>query len=343
MRIESAYFEITNLCNLNCATCYNRSGLNHVRRELSFAHLQQILQRLSSEFDCHSFAFAGGEPLLYSELPALFSYIRAHSEFQFSFVTNGIKHDPDFLTLVHTYPDRIKVQVSLDGSCETVNALTRGDGSFARTLSFINQLAVENFHPTIKMVISQNNIQDVEAFYQLALEHGGIPSFAFVSNSGNASTDWNSMQVTPRQKVQVLKLLDRLNEANPKYPTVLPHSGSVCTLSDPTQAVSALIKNDGSLSPCQLLYDDRYFAGNILTDPTEVIVQNIQNLQALAQKRLTADFGCSRCALQGSCPRGCLANALTLCGDPMGDDGDCLTRKLEFFDYGLPKERSISK
>ena len=34
MRISKAYIEITNRCNLNCTTCYNRSGLNTVTREI---------------------------------------------------------------------------------------------------------------------------------------------------------------------------------------------------------------------------------------------------------------------------------------------------------------------
>ena len=34
MKVKTVYVEITNQCNLNCRTCYNRSGLNRERREL---------------------------------------------------------------------------------------------------------------------------------------------------------------------------------------------------------------------------------------------------------------------------------------------------------------------
>lgn len=35
MRIRTAYIEITNQCNFDCATCYNRSGQNLETLELS--------------------------------------------------------------------------------------------------------------------------------------------------------------------------------------------------------------------------------------------------------------------------------------------------------------------
>ena len=43
MIVKTLYIEITNLCNLNCATCYNRSGLNCEREEISAAALEQMI------------------------------------------------------------------------------------------------------------------------------------------------------------------------------------------------------------------------------------------------------------------------------------------------------------
>ena len=46
MKVDAAYLEITNRCNLNCATCYNRSGLNREIRELKFEDLLACIRRL---------------------------------------------------------------------------------------------------------------------------------------------------------------------------------------------------------------------------------------------------------------------------------------------------------
>ena len=335
MQVMSAYFEITNLCNLNCITCYNRSGLNHCRKELSVVQLSQIINRLSTEFNCTTFSFAGGEPLLHSELEALLTYTQSHPEFHFSFVTNGTIHNEAFFAAIQAKPEQYRVQISLDGSTEEINALTRGKGSFERTLQFIKRLTAFSFRPAIKMVVSQNNLSDIEPFFRLAVNLNCTPVFDFVACNGNASDSWDSINPTPRQKIQVLKLVDRLNKEFPDFQTELPRNNSTCSLSKPTGPVSALIKTDGTIFPCQLLYEEVHACGNILTDSTEFISTKVDQLRQLAITRMTQDYNCKRCPLQHGCARGCFANAYYLTGDSLGDDGNCMTRKLEFFDFDL--------
>ena len=331
----SAYFEITNQCNLNCITCYNRSGLNRLRKELSVAQLTQIIDRLYSEFGCTAFSFAGGEPLLHSELNALLIYTQNHPEFNFSFVTNGTVHNEAFFKAIQTNPDRYRVQISLDGSTEEINALTRGKGSFERTLQFIKRLTDLSFRPAIKMVVSQNNLTDIEPFFRLAVSLNCNPVFDFVACNGNASDSWDSINPTPRQKIHVLKLVDRLNKEFPDFQTELPRNNFTCSLTKLDGPVSALIKTDGTIFPCQMLYEDVHACGNILTGSTEFISAKVDELRQLAIARLTQDYNCKRCPMQHGCARGCFASAYYLTGDSLGDDGNCMTRKLEFFDFDL--------
>ncbi len=333
----SAYFEITNQCNLNCITCYNRSGLNHTRKELSAVQLIQTIERLHREFDCSSFSLAGGEPLLHTQLKEILEYIDQHPEYTFSFVTNGTVHNEAFFAAAQKDPTRFRVQISLDGSSDAINSLTRGSGSFNRTLSFINRLRSLSLVPSIKMVISQNNLSDVEPFFHLAVSLGCPPIYDFVACNGNASDDWDSVGLKPQQKIQVLKLLDRLNQEYPDYATELPRTGTTCALADPANPAAALIRTDGTIFPCQMLYADAHACGNILTDSAEIITAKIQTLQQLAIARLSQDYNCKRCPLQHGCARGCFANAYYLCGDALGDDGNCQTRKLEFFDFDLKR------
>ena len=61
MKVKTVYVEITNQCNLNCRTCYNRSGLNRERRELSAARLEEILQ-VFLPYGLERFLLSGGNP-----------------------------------------------------------------------------------------------------------------------------------------------------------------------------------------------------------------------------------------------------------------------------------------
>ena len=328
----SAYFEITNLCNLNCMTCYNRSGLNRCRKELSVTQISQIIDRLSTEFECTTFSFAGGEPLLHSELDALLAYTQNHPEFKFSFVTNGTVHNETFFKAIQAHPEQY--------SSEEINVLTRGKGSFDRTLQFIKRLTDFSFRPAIKMVVSQNNLSDIEPFFRLAVSLNCAPVFDFVACNGNASDAWDSMNLTPRQKIQVLKLIDRLNQEFPDFQTELPRNNFTCSLTKATGPVSALIQTNGTIFPCQMLYEEIHACGNILTDTTDFIVSKVDQLRQLAITRMTQDYNCKRCPMQHGCARGCFASAYYLTGDSLGDDGNCMTRKLEFFDFDLKAMQS---
>ena len=64
MNVKSVYVETTNICNLNCKTCYNRSGLNKERKEISKAQLEEII-KLFLPFGLSRFLISGGEPALW--------------------------------------------------------------------------------------------------------------------------------------------------------------------------------------------------------------------------------------------------------------------------------------
>ena len=60
MKVATVYIEITNQCNLNCRTCYNRSGLNRQPREISPRQLEENILPLFTWYGCRRFLFSGG-------------------------------------------------------------------------------------------------------------------------------------------------------------------------------------------------------------------------------------------------------------------------------------------
>lgn len=345
MRISTAYFEITNQCNLNCTSCYNRSGLNHERVELTLEHMITIMDKLASCFETRSFAFAGGEPFLHTEIQSLLSYIskavQTHPDYNFSFVTNGTVHNSAFIQLMQDYPQQIHLQISLDGSCEAVNSLTRGPNAFGRAIHLLSQVTTSENRPVVKMVISQNNLTDVEAFYRMVVSAGGRPDFAFINRSGNAEDNWEYKKVSPQEKVRVIQLIEQLNtKFQLEKPAALPRSTNICPLTDTAQPASILIKSDGMLQPCQLLYDSTYSFGNILHDSPEQLEQGMTRLSQQIKQRLHTDYGCYRCLLRENCGKGCPALAVYNHQNLLAEDDDCLTRRLEFLTLELRRHVS---
>ncbi|MBO5306002.1 MAG: radical SAM protein [Clostridia bacterium] len=329
MNIKTVYSEITNRCNLNCATCYNRSGLNKVTREMTLEQIEQILA-FGMRHGARRFLFSGGEPSLHSDFHGLLALLDRRPDLEFGFVTNGTVHDAVWIDFLNSH-DNVTLQVSLDGADEESNRLTRGAGSFARAVEFVKKIHLPTQKPLLKMVISKNNLSRVEDFYRLAVTLGCMPEFAFIYRSGNGSDDWESKAPSAQEKLAVLKLVKRLNEEY-GLDAYLPRCTVRCPFSAGAEQMSVCIKTNGRIQPCQALYGDAYSLGNVFDLCEDELLARTDALVELARARVGTDYGCEKCLLRAGCGKGCMAEAANLFGNPLADDGACLFRKLEFLD-----------
>jgi radical SAM protein with 4Fe4S-binding SPASM domain len=339
MKIKVAYFEITNICNLNCQTCYNRSGLNKQCREISAEQLRESIAVLIP-LGLHRVLISGGEPTLHSKFEDVLDLLNEYPDISFGIVTNGTVHNQKLIDMINA--NKLTLQISLDGSCEKHNAKTRGTGNFQKAVDFAKQIQKKKPEPLLKMVLSQNNIYDAEPFYRLAVSLGFIPEFAFIYKSGNSCDEWDNKALTAQQKLGVIRLLDKLNDEL-KTEALLPLCTDTCPYVKNADEMSVCIKVDGSIQPCQMLYDENYSLGNVFNfDPIE-FEQSVNFFISLANKRIKCDFDCHKCLLRETCGRGCLAAAVNLCGDPFGGDGECGFRKLQFLGYDLKNSLTNAK
>ncbi len=334
MRVKVIYVEITNQCNLNCRTCYNRSGLNKERKEVSKAQLITMIEKFLP-YGLHRVILSGGEPTLHTSFHDVLGLVDQYPNLSFGVVTNGTNPDGKLIEMLNTRKN-LTLQVSLDGSREEQNEKTRGKGNFEKAISFAKQIHNPNSTPLLKMVVSQQNYDDIESFYKLAISLGFLPEFAFIYKSGNGSEQWENKSLSPQQKMKALNLIERLNK---EFDTeaFLPLCSMKCPYVDGTDGLSLCVKTDGSIQPCQTLYDGRYSLGNIFHLDMDSIEKKAQEMAQLAQQRMRCDYGCDRCLLQEECSKGCMAAAVNLHGDPLQNDGDCEYRKLIFVKQSLSK------
>ena len=326
MLIQTAYLEITNRCNLNCSTCFNRSGLSKETKELSAAQIVHIIELLIP-FGLKRVLLSGGEPVLNTDFNKILELTDQYPDLSFGVVTNGTIHHEKLIQYVNTRPN-LTLQISLDGSCEEINAKTRGLGHFQETLAFAQKVHPKHTTPLLKMVVSQNNLTDIEDFCSLTRSLGFLAEFAFINRSGNAADSWENKELTPQQKLQVL---NRVKEINQQYQTdiFLPLCTSSCPLSTESPALSISIKTDGSIQPCQSLYDETFCLGNIFSFDEELFVHRTKALCQLAHTRTTRDYQCHKCLLNSTCGRGCMAEAFYMHQDPLANDEGCAFRKLQ--------------
>lgn len=334
MKFKTIYTEITNRCNLNCSTCYNRSGLNKQTMEISIEQIEDILQ-LCSGYGANRFLFSGGEPSLYSRFHELLELLDSYPQFSFGFVTSGTVHDDVWIDFLNSH-DNVTLQVSLDGATEEANRLTRGENNFERAVEFVKKLHLPTQKPLLKMVVSQNNLYCAEDFYRLAVSLNCVPEFAFIYKSGNGSDGWDRKEISPQQKLSVLRMVRRLNDEY-GLEAFLPKCTIRCPFSVNAEQMSVCIKTNGNIQPCQTLYSDEYCIGNVFDFREMTVLERVEWLISIAKKRLTMDYGCEKCLLRSGCGKGCMAEAVNNFGDPLENDGACLFRKLQFIDTYIKK------
>jgi len=320
--MNSAYIELTTTCNLRCRTCFNSSGERIA--EIPANSLGNIIETLTA-IGVGRFIFAGGEPLLYSSFSEVLRIIETRPDLQFVTSTNGTVPNHNFTRAFHSC-DNLNLQVSLDGSNEKINALTRGAKTFDKVMGFLSHLRTDKKKPRLKMVISKYNLTDVEDFYRLALSLKCIPEFAFVSKLGRAQQNWNDIALTDSEKVGVVKLIDQLNMET-RTGINIPLCASSCPLADNSAERSYYIDVHGDVFPCQTALSDMFKLGNVFSFDKDSFDARFSQVQQLAKTRENVDIGCASCFLGETCKRGCMAEAYFLCGDPLANDGNCGFRK----------------
>lgn len=334
MNVKTVYIEITNRCNLNCQTCYNRSGLNRTTEEISLRSIEDIISLFSS-YGATRFLFSGGEPTLHSQFDKILEIVENNPQYSFGFVTNGTIRNQKFIDLLNKR-ENLTLQISLDGSCEEQNAKTRGAGHFESAIDLVRQIHNPSLRPLLKMVISQDNYSDIESFYRMAVSLGCTPEYAFIFKSGNGAENWDSKAVSPQDKIKAAALIEKLNsEFN--ISAFLPRCTYSCPYTIGSKNMSVCVKVDGSVQPCQTLYSSEYTLANALDFNKDKFEENVGNLVALAHKRAQTDFGCEKCIVSKICHKGCMAEAVNLTGNPLGNDSSCLYRKLQFLNFDIKK------
>lgn len=244
MRISKAYIEITNRCNLNCTTCYNRSGLNTVTREIGVTELERMITTFMS-YGAKRILISGGEPTLHSEFEKIAALPSRYPQLSFGVTTNGTTAAArSVLAPAIKSQENMTLQISLDGSSEETNALTRGRGNFEKAVEFARSVSDSPAEKRLKMVVSRGNLADVEKFYRLALSLGFTPEFAFIFRSGNGECEWDEKTLTPLEKLKVMKTVQRLNEESGAN-AQLPLCSLGCPLSLDDSELSLCVKTDG--------------------------------------------------------------------------------------------------
>jgi mycofactocin radical SAM maturase len=317
-------WELTYACNLACVHCLSSSGRRDAR-ELTTAECQAVIDTLQ-RMQVFYVNIGGGEPTVRPDFWDLVDYATAH-QVGVKFSTNGIKLGAAAARKLAA-SDYIDVQISLDGATAEVNDAVRGLGSYETATRAMANLAAAGFRGfKVSVVVTRHNVSQLDAFKQLADDHGAQLRLTRLRPSGRGADVWPELHPTAGQQRELYDWLtahgeqvltgDSFFHLSP-YGKALPGlnmcgAGRVVCLIDPV----------GDVYACPFAIHENFLAGNVRRPGGFETVWRESPLFADLREPQTGG-ACRSCGSFDSCRGGCMA-AKFFTGLPLdGPDPECV-------------------
>lgn len=309
--LHIVHLSLSDKCNLQCKYCYAEERKECGESGLSLDEYKRIIDDIMNISPHCSFTITGGEPLLNPLWKDIAKYIKEKGGSTW-LLSNGTYFNEKNIKDIKAYFDN--VQISIDGSNSQIHQKTRGN-NYEKVGRAIELLKSNNVNYRLAMVVCQTNIQDVE---NMAKKYSSNliyqPLFPVKDDKEN------KLSITGLEYYSSLKLARGVVPMS-NYKEMLENSKlskcHKCAMGDGEISISAT----GDVYPCQLLHDEKFYAGNVKEQNIIKIYKNSKNLAYC--KNLTVDKieGCKDCAFKYICGGACRARSFYEVGD-LAKSGD---------------------
>ncbi len=317
-------WELTYACNLSCVHCLSSSGRRDPR-ELTTAECKAVIDTLQ-RMQVFYVNIGGGEPTVRPDFWELLDYSAEH-EVGVKFSTNGIKLDAAAARrLAASY--YFDVQISLDGATAEVNDAIRGAGSYATATRAMANLAAAGFRGfKISVVVTRHNVAHLDAFEQIADEHGAQLRLTRLRPSGRGADVWPELHPTGAQQRELYDWLTRHGDrvlTGDSFFHLSPYGKSLPGLNMcGAGRVVCLIDPVGDVYACPFAIHPNFLAGNVRQPGGFESVWRSSPLFSELRRPQTGG-ACRSCGSFDSCRGGCMA-AKFFTGLPLdGPDPECV-------------------
>jgi len=174
--ILTAYFHVTNHCNLHCLGCYSDSIARNKERDLSIESMLKILDELKT-VGVQNIIISGGEPLIRKDIVDIVKYAKESCNMQrMILITNGTIGDWKLFKELALYLDTISV--SIDTYSSECSAFLRDEGIFEKIILNIKQMRENGLNVSILPTIHHKNVKEMSKYIKLAESLGTEISFS---------------------------------------------------------------------------------------------------------------------------------------------------------------------
>lgn len=329
-------WEITSACNLGCPHCYARAGKkfeNELTKEQMFMIIDQLSAIKPGVID-----FSGGEPLMRSDIFELLEYAQEKIDRKITklkLLTNGMLINEEIAQKLSKYIDF--AHISIDGLKSTHDEFRKCKGSYDAAINAIKLLQKNNIPVCITSTIHEKSFEEISKIIDLALEMKvNRLRFGFFTPTGRGASTYfyeSSMTVEKKkhiyeylaQKARELKDILPIDTRDRLYGLLEDD----CGISDKYLLCRAgtrlmFITSRGELTPCYMLNEPEFYAGNVKDKSILDIWRNSEVFNKFRNININEIKGCQKCSKKSECGGGMRCGAYGTSKDILGNDPDCI-------------------
>lgn len=318
--LHSVHIKMTDECNLACRYCYAESGANK-KDTLSLEELKNIAYQVKEITPHVGYTISGGEPLLNSNTLEYIKFLKDLGN-DIILLTNGLFIDENNVKFLAENCSLIKI--SLDGSSDVVNAITRGKNGFDKIINSYELLLKHNANVMISMTVTKKNISDVGNMVKkfgnrLSLQ----PFFKAGRGSGN-----EELEITGSEYFYSMANVEGVNPLGTIGESISKLRGrgtTKCAMADSEISIS----ENGDVFPCQMLTDDEFCGGNIKEKTIKEILNSDKFKEVSSFSSLTNEQ-CKVCPIKLLCGGACRARSYFESGSIFVNSDFCEYEKLAY-------------
>ena len=312
---KTAYYAASDKCNLSCKFCYANPPLETKPYKGDLSLTKKIIDKLAHINVVH-LIISGGEPLLRKDIFEIIKYAKKKMRFV-TLTTNG--------TLIGAEESKKlkeigidSIQISVDSPYKSIHDKLRGDGTFEKCMSAINNLKKEGFHEkqlNIAATLTKYNVEGLKRYKTFAKELGVKSGFSFFQPVGRGAFVKDEFTLSDEDLLifhfELMKEYGGLPlEVNDHFDlsdlsiskNLVPSPRIACGMGFKTIGC----KENGEIVPCHVFFSvEDLIIGNILDrNIEEKMFEFYKNIPSIDEVR-----GCAQCDIRYFCTNGCYGSA----------------------------------
>ncbi|MFQ5580628.1 MAG: methyltransferase domain-containing protein [Nitrospiria bacterium] len=327
--LTDLWLHVTNACNLSCSHCLvdsSPSGLPGEGTEFWYKTIDQ-----GRALGVNRFYITGGEPFLRDDIFDLIDRILApETQTELIILTNGMLFRGKKLKRLAGYdPNRLKLQISLDGPTAGINDPIRGKGTFDAAVRGIKEAIGLGFSPTLTTVVNRANISSLTEMVQLASSLGIKNIHLLLSHHRGRGIESEVLSSPPAAALleAFIKVRQATEQAGMTFDNLdslksrlMGRSGVKSDLSN-TAYASLCVYADGHVYPSAALAGiPSLRMGNPVEDSLENIWRTSPVAREIRKSTVQRKTKCKDCYLKYLCGGGDLEHTFLYSTQLMGED-----------------------